>query len=210
MRELVDKNSWERKDLFNYYDDHTNPFLSTTSIVDVTNIYNYCKQTKNSFYGTLGFIINNVVNKIDAFKLRKENDNIYVYDTLHANFTENIDDKKIGFFTVNEVNNYKKFIEEFNKTRQDLFDGKITDVNVQKYDEIWISCEPWFEFNSLSIPSDKRYTIPVFIWDKFRKENDKVYINLFVTAHHGFVDGSHLGKFYKNVQEEINNFKGDN
>ena len=68
---------------------------------------------------------------------------------------------------------------------------------------------PWFEFNSAVPPFNKENTIPQFIWDKFKKENDIVKTNLMIMVHHGFVDGYHIGKFINLLQENINNFKGE-
>ena len=52
------------------------------------------------------------------------------------------------------------------------------------------------------VPLTKRY------WDK-SPENDKVTTNLMIMVHHGFVDGYGVGKCIETIQNEINNFKGD-
>ena len=62
---------------------------------------------------------------------------------------------------------------------------------------------------SLIPPYDKSNTIPQFIWDKFNKDNNKVTTNLMIMVHHGFADGFQIGQVIKLIQEEINNFKGD-
>ena len=209
MRTVIDISKWDRKDLFDHYDEETNPFAIINTPIDVTNVYNYCKSTGNSIYATMGYIITKTVNSIEGFRFRKENDEIVVYDKIHGNFTENIDNKIIGFFTIKNDDTYKDFIDEFNDKRDGLKIAKKSETSVTKYNEIWMSCVPWFEFNAAIPPFNKKNTIPQFIWDKFKKENNVVKTNLMIMVHHGFVDGYHIGKFINELQENINNFKGE-
>ena len=209
MRTVIDLQKWDRKELFNHYNKETNPFVIINTPIDITNVYNYCKSSDNSIYATIGYLITKTVNSIEEFKFRKENDEIILYDKVHGNFTENIDNKIIGFFTIKNDDTYKDFIEEFNSKRDGLNIAKKSETSVTKYNEVWMSCVPWFEFNSAVPPFNKENTIPQFIWDKFKKENDIVKTNLMIMVHHGFVDGYHIGKFINLLQENINNFKGE-
>lgn len=47
------------------------------------------------------------------------------------------------------------------------------------------------------------------LWDKYEIEGEKVFINLMITAHHGFVDGIHFAKLIECINEEISNIKED-
>ena len=209
MKTVIDVSKWERYDLFRHYEEDTNPFVILTTPLDITNAYNIAKETNSSMYATLGYLITKVVNKVDGFRYRKEDNEIVVYDHINANFTENIHDGKIGFFTVKDDNSYKEFVDCFESKRNNLFEVKKNDPSIIHYDEIWMSCVPWFEFNGVIPPFNKDNSIPQFIWDKFKKEEDKVTIHLMLLVHHGFIDGYGIGKFINLLQEEINNFKGD-
>ena len=205
----IDLNTWNRYELFKHFDEETNPFLIINTPIDITNIYNHCKQSDDSIYATIGYVINKAVNQVDGFKYRKENNKIIKHEVIHSNYTENIDNETIGFFRVEFDDNYRHYMETFNKERQLLFDNKGSDPSIITSDEIWMSCAPWFNINSLVPPYNKDNTIPQFIWDRFKKENNKVTINLMIMVHHGFIDGYGVGKCIEAIQNEINNFKGD-
>ena len=209
MKQIVNKDSWERYNIFKHYDSETNPFVYVNTPLDVTKLYSFCKESKNSFYATLGYIILDVCNSIDGFRMRKENEDIFIYDKVFANFTENIDDKRIDYFTIRDADSYQDFVESFKRHRQEIKEGRKRFESVTDHDEIWISCEPWFIVNSIVTPFDRKITIPQIIWDKFRFDDNKVSINLTVMAHHGFVDGYHIGVFINKLQEKINSFKGE-
>ncbi len=194
---------FKRKELFDMYHERSNPFLFVTTKIDITNIVNYCKKHKN-YYATIGYFILLAANELDCFKYRLENNKIYKYDDLRANFVQMIDDDEIGFFGCDNKSSYKEFINEFEQNQDKFFKEKISYDSIDE-GEVWFSCTPWFEFSSLVVPFDKNITVPQFIWSKFIEENDKVYTNLMIMVHHGFADGNHVGKFLKLLNEKIDN-----
>ena len=40
MRTVIDKENWNRYELFRHYNECTNPFVIISSKIDITNIYN--------------------------------------------------------------------------------------------------------------------------------------------------------------------------
>lgn len=197
--------NFKRKEIFNLFDSRMNPFSIITTKIDVTNIYNFCKERKN-IYGTIGFFLTKSMNKVEQFKYIKKDGEIYIYDYLSPSYVETLDDGTIGFFLVPFVDDYDEFIENYKTIKQQF----LTNTYVFKEEdlgEVWLSCLPWFNFTAAIPPFDKDVTTPQLIWDKFSFENDRVYVNLMIMAHHGFVDGSHIGKLIENINEEISKIK---
>lgn len=206
MRTVIDKNTWDRYELFKHYDECTNPFLIISSEIDITNIYNYAKEHNISMYSAIGYIITKTVNEFDCFKYRVEDGEIIKYDDVISNYTENIDGSTLYFFDVNFSDDINEYNDDFIKTREYAKNNKdnLTYVN----NEIWLSCAPWFQFKTITPPYRHDNTIPQFIWDKFKKEDGKVTTDLMVMIHHGFMDGYQLGSFYKRIEENIKNIEG--
>ena len=198
MRTKIDK--LDRIELFNHYNEETNPFLYITIKIDITSIYNKCKH----YYPSIAFFLHQAIEKIDNFKLRYENGSIYHYDHLKLNFTEKREDDNITFFNVDYTNNYKEFMDNYFKAKEQFLNSKDLDVK-DDHGEIWYSCVPWFNFSQVLTPFNKKVTIPQLIWDKFIFENDKVYVNLMIMVHHGFVDGFHLKEFLQTFEDIVKN-----
>lgn len=195
--------NYNRLDLFNSYHSKTNPFSFVTTKMDITKLYNLIRKEKNS-YATIGYYIALAANQVDAFKYRYEDGKIYKYDVIKPNFTQMFDDNTIGYFTCDMKDDYHAFIDEYNNILNKFL------KNHQSYDgndsgEIWLSCEPWFNFTGVITPFDKEITIPQVIWDKFMFDGDKCYINMMIMVHHGFADGYHIGLFINKFKELIDN-----
>ncbi len=197
--------NFERKELFEHYNSNDNPFVIITSQIDVTNIVNYCKEHKN-FYATLGYLVATTANEIDAFKYRYIDGKIYYCDKIISNYTEMLGDNSIGYFNVELKDNFDDYIEEYKKVKADFLERKYYN-NTSPEEAIWLSCSPWISFTSLIPPYSKKNTIPQFIWDKYVEENDTYKIHIMILVHHGFADGSHIGKFINRLEEKIKKFK---
>lgn len=207
MNIINEVKDFKRKDLFSHYHEGANPFVSVTVKIDVTNIVNYCKIHKH-FYATLGFIITETANQIEAFKYRYKNGKFYYCDELKSNYTQMLKDENIGFFGIPITHDFDNYINEFVVKQNHFMENG--DCNVEnELNEIWLSCIPWFSFTSLNTPFNKEVTIPQFIWDKYECVDGKYYVNLMIMVHHGFADGSHIGKFVNALKENIINFRGE-
>lgn len=193
--------NFKRVDLFNYYHQCDNPFIIVTTKVNVTNVVEYCKEHKH-FYPTMGYLITKTANQIDAFKYRYKDGKFYYCDEIKSNYTLMYDDGNIGFVTLPIIHDFHCYIQKFIEVQQQ----EKSDVE-NGLDEIWFSCVPWFSFSGLITPFNKKTLIPQFIWDKYEFVNGNYYVNLMIMIHHGFADGSHIGKFINSLEENIKSFK---
>lgn len=196
----IEVNDFKRKEIFEYYNSKDNPFIYLTTRVDVTNIHNKCK----NYYASIAYFITLALNQIENFKYRYEDNKIYKYDVLNPNFTQMFEDSNIGFFTCDFKDTYSKFLIEYKKIQQKFLDNHKSYAN-EDQGEIWFSYTPWFNISSLVTPFDKKIAIPQLTWDKFVYENGRWYVNLVIMAHHGFVDGYHIGLFLNKLNEILDN-----
>lgn len=190
--------NFKRQELFDHYNSRTNPFSMVTTKIDITNIYKKCQKYKH-YYATIGYYLTLAMNEVEEFKYRYENGVIYKYDSLRPNFTELLGDETIGFFTCELGDSYEEFLVNYDKAKKELFENKKGLDNDEG--EVWLSCQPWYNFSGLIPPFDKSVTIPQMIWDKYSFEDDKCYINLMMMSHHGFVDGYHIGKLINKIND---------
>lgn len=199
IKEIKD---FKRKELFEHYNSFDNPFVFVTTKIDVTNLVNFCKKNKY-FYGTMGYLVAKSINEIDNFKYRYENNKFYYCDFVRPSYTQMYKDGNIGYFHVPTYDSYEDFIKKFAKSQEDFY-NKNTYDDKDFLDEVWVSCSPWISFTGLVTPFKKEITIPQIIWDKYELVGDKYYMNIMIMVHHGFADGSHIGKFIELLNQNIN------
>ncbi len=103
----------------------------------------------------------------------------------------------------------EEFIESCKLAKQELKNTqKDVILNDPEKGAIWYSCLPWFKFTGVVPPYDAKVTVPQIIWDQFEIVEGHVYINAMIMAHHGFIDGSHIGLLIKSINEEFDKIGG--
>ena len=202
MDKIISLEDYERKDTFLMFHNRDNPFLFLTVKLDITNLINYCEIHKYH-YATISYVICKTINEVDNFKYRLVDGKIAYYDNINIGYTQKTNND-VGFFQTEYIDDYGEYIKEYKRRESDYNKGLEGVDYGQK--QIWVSCAPWMDFTSLVVPFDKSVTIPQFIWGKFFKEGDKVFTHLMIMAHHGFVDGQHIGDFVNKLEKNIEGF----
>lgn len=203
-KEIININDLERKDHFLFYSNLDNPLISIVTKVEITNIYHQYKTHKH-FYAIMSYCVMKAANSVKEFRLRFDGNNIIEYHNIGVNVTDMIDENNFLWFGASFHEDYLTFLEGFLKAQETLKRTKQRS-NLDPLGEFYISCTPNYKFTSLSVPHNKSYIIPQFIWDKYEIIDDKVFVNMFILGNHGFIDGAHFSKFltaFKTVEREF-------
>ncbi len=207
MRKCIE--NFYRQDLFDTFNNRVNPFSFVTIKIDITSAYNYSRKHKH-LYAVLCYCFTKAMNRIDNFKYRAEDGKIVFYDTIKPSYTEMLDNGDVVFITLDNTKTLMEFITLSDLAKKELkAKQKSIDLSHEETGEVWLSCLPWFKFTGVVPPFDKSASNPQIIWDKFEIVDDKVYINAMIMAHHGFVDGAHIGKLVQYIEAELAAIKED-
>ena len=128
---------------------------------------------------------------------------------MNPSFTMMTEDELFSFCTVKFIDDFNEFknntLKEMEKTKADR---KIED-KLDQDDLLLITSIPWVSFTNLTHPIHMNPvdSIPRVAWGKYFEENGKIKLPLSVQAHHSFIDGIHIGKFFNKFQEILDNPK---
>ena len=147
------------------------------------------------------------VNKVENFRYRIIDNEVYVFDAIDASATIMRDDKTFGFYHIKFEENLKVFsentIKEIERVRNTtgLFTREFSLINL-----IHFSTIPWINFTSLSHARSFSFpdSCPKITFGKIIDENNKKSMAISIHVHHGLVDGYHVGKFVNLFQKLMN------
>ncbi|WP_431158512.1 CatA-like O-acetyltransferase [Winogradskyella poriferorum] len=204
---LIDISNWKRKDHFNFFSAFEEPFYGMTVKVDCTIAYQQAKKNNVSFFLYYLYRALKAANSIENFRYRIINNNVYLYDTINASPTVNKPDGTFGFsymsFYEDENLFYDFAKQEIERVRMSSgLDPALSGENV-----IHFSAIPWVDFSSLSHARSFSHSdsCPKISFGKITEENSLKKMPVAVHAHHGLVDGYHIGLFIERFQELLNN-----
>ena len=206
MKQLIDLKTWNRTAHFEFFSKFEEPFFGITTPIDCTIAYQKSKTLQVPFFVYYLHKTLVAVNKIENFRLRIEGDNVVLYDEIDTSATIMREDKTFGFSFIK----FHEDLHEFNKTAQ-IEIKRIQNtpgILTREYPEniIHFSAVPWINFTGLthSRSFSAPDSCPKISFGKLMDENGKKTMALSVTAHHGLLDGYHIGLFVEELQKLLN------
>ena len=206
MKTEIDISTWNRKEHFEFFSAFDEPFFGITTLIDCTIAMKKAKEIQIPFFVYYLHKTLVAINKVENFRLRIENKKVYLYDEIDASATIMREDKTFGF-------SFMKFhedINEFNKIAQKEIERmqSTTGIFTREYPEniIHFSAVPWINFIGLTHSRNFKVedSCPKISYGKVMEENGRKSMALSVTAHHGLIDGYHIGLFIEELQKLMN------
>ncbi|MEG0928939.1 MULTISPECIES: chloramphenicol acetyltransferase [Chryseobacterium] len=204
---IVDIESWNRKEHFNFFSNMASPYFGFTTEVDCTKAYDKAKENGYSFFAYYFHKSMVAVNTVDELKLRIIDGQVVQFDTVHAGSTIGRPDGTFGFsFTL-----FSEDFEIFNANLQEEIKGvhetsglRISNERLGK-DHVRHTTIPWNSFSSILHPTDFNTgeSIPKIAFGKFNIREGKKYLPVSIEAHHGLADGIHIAKYLEEFQRQL-------
>lgn len=206
MKKEIDISIWNRKEHFEFFSSFDEPFFGITTPIDCTIAVKRTKEIQIPFFIYYLHKTLAAINTVENFRLRIENKKVYLYDEIDASATIMRDDKTFGFSFIK----FHDDIHEFNKMAQEEI-ARIqttTGIFTREYPTnlIHFSAIPWINFSGLTHSRNFKVedSCPKISFGKVIEENGKKIMSLAVLAHHGLVDGYHMGLFVEELQHLMN------
>ena len=206
MKQKIDLATWNRKEHFEFFSTFEEPFFGITTPIDMTIAYEKAKAMQIPFFVYYLHKTIVAVNQVENFRYRIEENEVVLYNEIDASATIMRENKTFGFSFMKFHSNIDEFtkIAETEIERIQVTPGLFTrefPTNI-----IHFSAIPWINFTSLTHSRSYMLTdsCPKVSWGKLMDENGKKTMSVAVMAHHGLVDGYHMGLFVEALQTELN------
>ena len=206
----LDIDGWSRKKQYEFFKTYDNPFFNICTSLDVTELIKVSKLQQLPFSICMLYASIATANKIEEFRYRLKDDDVVVYDSIYAGSTLLNDDNTFSFCYFDyfsKFSEFKGFAEkqiELHKQGLLEFDGRNNDLDIVHYSVI-----PWIEFTSFSHPRNYRTndSIPKIVFGKYFNKDGRYRLPISVEVHHALMDGYHLGLYFSELQDSLNNLE---
>ena len=203
MKQVLNIETWARKDHFRFFKQFEEPFFGVTIQVDCTKAYQTAKANGWSFFLYYLHCSLMAANKIEPFRYRILNDDVFIYDEVHASPTINRPDGTFGFAYMNYYPGFETFAaaaqQEINRVQQST--GLVPSVSGQNV--VHYSSVPWLSFTSLSHARSFTFqdSCPKISFGKMTEQAGVRSMPVSIHVHHALMDGFHAGQFAELFQQ---------
>jgi chloramphenicol O-acetyltransferase type A len=207
MKTKIDTQTWQRREYYEYFGSCDDPFFGIVTNVDCTAAYETCKRLGYSFFVYYMFESIKAINRVENFRYRIIDDEIWLFDRVHASTTVGRPDHTFGFALFEYTEDFDAFrkqaaaeIAEVQKTQ-----GLRANDGAKRLDVIHCTTIPWFSFTGAKHERNFRRgeCIPKIAFGKFFEHEGKKLLPVSVNANHGLVDGYHVARYLQLFQEGL-------
>lgn len=206
MKEIVNLNSWVRKDHFHFFNAFDEPFFGVTVDIDCTSLYQSARDQGASFF--LLYLHRSLVaaNNIESFRLRIIDSEVWKYDTVNAAATIGRKDGTFGFGYIDFHPDLQVFIKRATLEIQKVEESTGLKPSSSGENVIHFSALPWLNFTSLSHARNFSFkdSCPKISFGKLRDEGEKKFMPVSIHVSHALMDGYHVGLFVDQYQALMN------
>jgi chloramphenicol O-acetyltransferase type A len=207
MKKVIDFKNWPRYQHYQFFKAYQIPRFNMTFPMDVTNLYQLCKQQDRRFYFAFMHLIIHEMNQIENFRYRIQKGKVFDEPIQFVSFTDLIEQTDLFKMVFVKVNSNPVIFEEEAVIASRKQGAQLINLKTEAVlNTIYVTSFPWAQFTHFTHatklgPTD---SVPRVSWSKFIEVNGRKILNLSIEAHHGLVDGIHLGKLIESLQKHLN------
>ncbi len=202
----IDLAAWDRTEYFAFYKGLDFPYINIGARVDLTNLTRFARVRDLSSYLTLIHTAHQTAHEIVNFRYRLLDGKPVLLDKMGLTYTYMPPHSELF---INVVVEHNEGLVEFHEAAQAQASRQRDDLGLttlaDRLDLIGYSAVPWIEYTHFvrTISRSGVDSNPKISWGKYFEDAGRVLVTLSVQAHHGLMDGIHLGRFYETLQDRI-------
>lgn len=210
MKHIVDINTWERRDNYNFFRTFHNSWISITSEIDCTEARAAAKATGRSFFLYYLYAILRAANEVKEFRYRTDKQgNVVFHDTVDMSTPIAVPSKTFHTIRIPYHKDFERFYTEARHIITSIpedGDPYGTDKIIEAqgdYDVIQLSATPQLYFTSLTYTQREQghpLNYPLMNAGKAVNRGERLVMPLAMTVSHAFVDGAHIAQFFQKVE----------
>ncbi|MBC3936983.1 chloramphenicol acetyltransferase [Undibacterium sp. CY7W] len=207
MKTLIDISSWKRREHFAFFSGLHEPFHGIVADIPCTQARQFCRDNQISFFLFYLHRCLAAINQIPELRYRVQQDQVVLYQQIHANATIGRADHSFGFCPIDYQPAFGAFCEqaELSMARVKSSEGLCFTQECQRDDVIHFSAMPWIAFNGITHARhhDGKDSAPKVSVGKCVEKNGELVFPVAVFAHHGLADAYHIHQFFDAFTEQL-------
>lgn len=201
---------WAREEQFHFFKTFTQPFFNVHTEVDITPLYQYCKQQEISVFLAYLYVTLQAARATENFRLRLEGGQVVRYDGLDLSTTILKNDQTISFVSLPHHDSLLDFCTHARRIINAAKESKQLFIGYQGPDVLHLTTLPWFAFKGMEHAfsvNPVNEGIPKIAFGRIEVSPEKVMLPLSIAVHHALADGYHIHLFLEQMQGYISAFR---
>jgi len=201
----IDMQSWSRLEYYEFFKNFNHPHFNMCANIDLTSFKPYINSRGYSLTIGIAYVISLAANAIPEFRYRIRENEIVVHDTVSPSLTILVENDLFSFCTIDYSQDFSVFAQRATRRIAEVKSNPTIEDPPGRDDLLFMTAITWVSFTSFTHPMRQHPedSIPRFAWGKIFEEGNQIKMPLSVQGHHALMDGIHIGKYYQQIQEYL-------
>lgn len=206
----INLDTWPRKQHFAFFKEFSLPYFNVCVSLDMAALYNKCKTEPYSFFHSYVYLTLEACHDYTPMRQRIIDSLPVQLPSVRGSVVELAEDETFRFSYFEKqasMEDFSKHAIAMGKTSKakPFFSDAFAATEGQP-DLIHISVLPWLNFTGFShaVSEGHGLGIPKFVFGQYDVQTGKMPLS--IDVHHALMDGLHVARFVKILQEKITNF----
>ena len=201
----IQKETWPRRELYDFFAPMSHPFYTLTFPVDVTALRRYTKERGLSFYCAMVWLVTKAMDDVEEFRVKIRGEDLILHDHLVPSFTDLHPGSRNFHITTLEAGDD---LADFCRRAKAASAAQTTFLPESPWPEdqlIYFTCLPWFPVTALTNERDADPTdsIPRVAWGKYEEREGRTQLLVSLELNHRLVDGAHVGALFQALERRM-------
>ena len=206
----IDLATWPRKQHFAFFKEFSLPYFNVCVSLDMAALYNKCKSEPYSFFHSYVYLTLEACHDYAPMRQRIIDSLPVQLSSVRGSVVELAEDEtfRLSYFekqaSMADFSKHAIAVGKISKAKP-FFSDAFAATEGQP-DLIHISVLPWLNFTGFShaVSEGHGLGIPKFVFGQYDSQTGKMPLS--IDVHHALMDGLHVARFVKILQEKITNF----
>lgn len=199
----IDIKDWPRKKHFNFFSGMDYPHFNICANLDISRLQVFLKKHGLPFFASVLYLSTRAANSIQEFRYRIRDGKVVEHETVSPAITVMGNNEVFGYCTIEYHDDPEEFMAEAAEVIAKAKEHPTIAEDSSRDDVFYYTTIPWISFTSLVHPISLNPvdSIPRISWGKYFESNGHLILPHSVQAHHGLIDGLHIGKYFTLFQQ---------
>lgn len=198
----IDKASWPRRELFDFYQKFDNPCFNVSVQVEAGELYSCARDRNVSFFLLALYAILRAANAVPQIRQRILENNVIEFERIAVMTPIMTEQEMFRQIWCEYAPDFSGFADEAVPKVASAKRGVPSPMAEHGEDFLCASCLPWLHFSAVS-QAEYHFgqSIPILAWGKMKNG----LIPISCKFNHAFADGLHVSRFFANIEESFAN-----
>lgn len=199
----IDMQNWSRREHFEFFNAFNHPHFSICVNVELTKLYPFVKGHGYPLSAAIIYVVSRAANAVPEFRYRIKDGEVVEHETVSPAVTILVANDLFSFCTIDYSPDFAEFTARYARQIAAVKENPTLKDPPGREDLLFMTALPWVSFTSFSHPMrlHPADSVPRFAWGKYFREGKRLKMPLSVQGHHALIDGIHMGRYYKEVED---------